>query len=119
MTNKIPGPRGLPFVGNVFDLKHEEGLLAGMEHLADVYGDVYSLNIGGKNTLVASSAEALIELSDEKTFLKVPPQIVYLGDGAQGLFTAASDDPDWGQGHRILAPAFGPLAVEQMFEGTV
>ena len=118
MTEKIPGPRGLPIVGNLYDLlKHENGVLAAMEDLADIYGELYSVTIKGEQVLMASSARALLELTDEKRFMKSPPTLIYLGNEPMGLFTAESHDPDWQQGHRILAPAFGPLSVESMFDG--
>jgi cytochrome P450/NADPH-cytochrome P450 reductase len=35
-----------------------------------------------------------------------------------GLFGAKSEnDDDWGQAHRILMPAFGPMAIQGMFDG--
>lgn len=33
-----------------------------------------------------------------------------------GLFTAYSDEPNWGIAHRILIPAFGPLSIRNMFD---
>lgn len=32
-----------------------------------------------------------------------------------GLFTALLQDPNWGIAHRILVPAFGPMAIQSMF----
>jgi cytochrome P450/NADPH-cytochrome P450 reductase len=33
-----------------------------------------------------------------------------------GLFTAHSDEPNWGKAHRVLVPAFGPLPIRDMFD---
>jgi len=44
-----PGPRPLPFIGNLFDLARENEAAAYLE-LAQKYGDLVFLNILGKNT---------------------------------------------------------------------
>lgn len=33
-----------------------------------------------------------------------------------GLFTAHSDEANWGKAHRVLVPAFGPLPIRDMFD---
>ena len=38
----------------------------------------------------------------------------FAGDG---LFTAWTEEPNWGAAHRILMPAFGPAALRTMFDG--
>lgn len=116
MTEPIPGPRGWPIIGNLLDLKHEEGTLMALESLADIYGPVTQINIAGRTQVLLASAELLMQFTDEKQFVKQKPSTIG-GNGPQGLFSARSDDPDWGQAHRILAPAFGPLSVETMFDG--
>jgi cytochrome P450/NADPH-cytochrome P450 reductase len=112
----IPGPMGLPFLGNALSLMGEETPILGFERLADIYGPVYQLTFKGHRTIVVSSAAILEELVDEKRFRKVPPLALSGDSGARGLFAAATDDPDWGQAHRILIPAMGPLSVDKMFD---
>lgn len=34
-----------------------------------------------------------------------------------GLFTAYPDQESWGIAHRVLLPAFGPVAIRKMFPG--
>ena len=118
VTEPIPGPKALPFVGNLLDLLDDEAPLRALEHLAAVYGPVYKLSRQGKRVLIVSSAQVMEEICDEARFVKAPPGALTMkGDDqrASGLFTATSDDPDWGQAHRILMPAFGPLAIEGQF----
>jgi cytochrome P450 / NADPH-cytochrome P450 reductase len=117
MTEPIPGPPGLPFIGNILDLVFEETSLRSLEHLADVYGPIYQIRLAGKRRTICSSAELLAELTDEKRFVKMVPAALSGGPEAKGLFSAENEDPDWGQAHRILTPAFGPLAIEEMFDG--
>ena len=113
----IPGPRGLPFLGNMLDLMNDEAPLRAIEHLADVYGPVYQIQVGGRRSIIVSSATVMKELMDEQRYIKTPSAALTRGKGAKGLFAAAGDDPDWGQAHRILMPAFGPLSIEAMFDG--
>lgn len=88
-----------------------------MENLADIYGPFYQLTLGGQKYYVASSAELLKQLCDETRWIKAPPPALANSPGPKGLFLARGDDPDWGQAHRILAPAFGPLAIGDVFDG--
>jgi cytochrome P450/NADPH-cytochrome P450 reductase len=118
MTEPIPGPPGLPIIGNILDLAFEETSLRALEHLAGVYGPIYQIRLAGKKRIVCTSAELLAELTDEKRFVKMVPAALSGGTDAKGLFSAESENPDWGQSHRILMPAFGPLAIEAMFDGT-
>jgi cytochrome P450 / NADPH-cytochrome P450 reductase len=113
----IPGPRGLPFLGNTLDIILDEVPLHALEHLADIYGPIYQFTIKGRRRIVCSSTALMAELTDEKRFVKMPPIALSQGKGAKGLFVADTDDPDWGQSHRILIPAFGPLPTESMFDG--
>ena len=118
MTEKIPGPRGLPFLGNVLDVLADDVPILALERLADIYGPIYQITVKGQRGLIVSSADLLEELLDEKRFIKVPPLALSNRPGPKGLFTARGDDPDWGQAHRILMPAFSPLSVRDMFDGT-
>ncbi|KAM0162476.1 hypothetical protein ACHAPG_001840 [Botrytis cinerea] len=117
MTTAIPGPKAKPLVGNLLDLKDEEAPLRALEHLAVEYGPIYKLTRGGTRIIVVSSVEMMEELCDESRFEKAPPMALSKKDDRpSGMFTATNDDPDWGQAHRILVPAFGPLAIEQMYD---
>ena len=122
MLKLIPGPPGYPIVGNLFDVR-DEVPIQGLSSLADKYGPIYKLSFpnafGGYEIVVISSVQLLEELSDEKRFHKVVSAGLDQlgGDGPQGLFRSSSEaDPDWGQAHRVLVPAFGPLSIVDMFD---
>jgi cytochrome P450/NADPH-cytochrome P450 reductase len=118
MTDPVPGPKGLPFLGNMLDMLDEEAPLRALEHLAQIYGPIYRLTRAGNTLFVISSVELMEEVCDETRFLKAPSAaLAGNGDRPAGLFTARNEDPDWGQAHRTLMPAFGPLAIEGQFEG--
>ncbi|MCJ1281918.1 hypothetical protein MMC26_001241 [Xylographa opegraphella] len=117
MGTPIPQPPGLPILGNVRDLD-PANTLDSVLHLIDQYGPIFKLNIAGNERLVASSYELLNELCDEKRFAKQPSGgLLEIRNGAgDGLFTAFGDEENWGLAHRILMPAFGPMAIRSMYD---
>ena len=120
MTEAIPGPRGLPLVGNIFDLKDPEGVpIQAIERLVDVYGSIVKFRVGSSETIVVGGYDLFEELCNETRFWKLShPQLK--DSTLPGLFAAPTEkDMDWQQAHRILMPAFGPLAIENMFDGMV
>jgi cytochrome P450/NADPH-cytochrome P450 reductase len=125
MTEQIPGPRGLPLIGNILDLQDPEGVpLQAIERMIDIYGPIIKFRVGKKETIVVGGYDLFEELCNETRFWKVPPGVLTSSGGttssAQGLFAARSEkEMDWQQAHRILMPAFGPLAIENMFNGAL
>ena len=135
MTTPIPTPLGLPLIGNVFDLDPENSLKS-FTHLAEIYGmnitdkgpsltltllgPIYNLRLPTGNTFIISNHSLYDELCDEKRFTKVVDRALEeLRNGIHdGLFTAHAGEHAWGVAHRILMPAFGPLAIREMFDGT-
>lgn len=114
---QIPGPPGLPVVGNIGDLD-VSNTAKSYNRLADEYGDVFRLNVLGRNTVIVNTQELANELCDEKRFYKRPTgalEQVRNGVG-DGLFTAFEEEENWGIAHRVLMPSFGPFAIKGMFE---
>ncbi|QSZ36198.1 hypothetical protein DSL72_007324 [Monilinia vaccinii-corymbosi] len=114
---EIPGPPGIPFLGNVQDLDPINSI-ASLERLAETYGPIFKLHLGGVERLFISTHALLNEICDEKRFTKVvsgPLEQVRNGI-ADGLFTARYGEEKWGLAHRILVPAFGPLSIRSMFD---
>ncbi|KAK7190825.1 bifunctional P-450/NADPH-P450 reductase [Paraphaeosphaeria sporulosa] len=125
MTTPIPSPPALPLVGNLLNVtgaQPGESALKPFERLADEYGPIYCLWLGGSERIVVANYALFEELCDETRFLKTAGQALeglneLRNTGARGMFTSPSEkDPDWGQAHRILMPAFGPLAIRDMFD---
>ncbi|KAK9234132.1 cytochrome P450 [Lipomyces kononenkoae] len=116
-TEEIPGPSGLPFLGNVGILDSEVPFKS-LLNLADQYGPIYKLNFGGRTVVFCSSWELINELCDEKRFAKsVNSALKEVRNGVHdGLFTAKMGEPNWGIAHRVLMPAFGPMAIAGMFD---
>ena len=88
--DEIPGPRGLPLVGNAFDIDATnpiEGFMA----MAGEYGPIFRLAVPGGTRLIVSGADLVDELCDESRFDKlVGGGLANLRKGATdaGLFTA-------------------------------
>lgn len=118
LRQPIPQPRPRPLVGNLPDLDAEKGIFGLME-LAEEYGPIYRLRLLNNELTVVSSQALVDELCDEKRFdKKLHAPLRQVRDfGGDGLFTADTDEPNWGAAHRILMPAFGPAALRSMFDG--
>ncbi|KAL2059809.1 hypothetical protein VTL71DRAFT_10193 [Oculimacula yallundae] len=117
MTEPIPGPPGLPFVGNINDVDPAEATVS-LCRLADTYGPIYKLTIGGIEKVFICNHELLNEVCDEKRYIKmVSGALDQLRNGiSDGLFTAYPGEHNWEVAHRVLMPAFGPLSIRSMFD---
>lgn len=114
----IPAPPGLPVVGHL----HQIARAGLMGHLLRVSRDfpegIFKLRFGSRVSLFVTNPDLVAELSDETRFRKMPGpglRVVrkFAGDG---LFTAFSEEPNWGKAHRILLPAFSQRAMRGYFD---
>ncbi|OJJ48675.1 hypothetical protein ASPZODRAFT_14803 [Penicilliopsis zonata CBS 506.65] len=114
----IPGPPGLPLLGNINAIDAEVPIKS-LGLLADQYGPIYQLNQLGKPTIFVSSHELVDELCDEERFHKaLSVSLNEVRNGTHdGLFTANwPGDENWAIAHRVLVPAFGPISIRGMFD---
>ena len=115
---EFPAPKGLPIVGHLHQIARA-GLVSHLLSVARDYPDgVFQLNFGGRAGVFVTDPDLVAELSDETRFRKMPGpglRVVrkFAGDG---LFTAFSDEPNWGKAHRILLPAFSQRAMRGYFD---
>ena len=109
----IPGPKGLPVVGNMFDVPSERTIVTLME-LVREYGPMIRLRTPAGDRFVASGLAMIDDLCDDERFDKL------VGDGQKavrsfgrsaGLFTSDTDDPNWSKAHNILLPNFSQQAM--------
>ncbi|SDD15961.1 cytochrome P450 / NADPH-cytochrome P450 reductase [Cupriavidus sp. YR651] len=113
----IPRDPGWPIVGNLFQITPGEvgqHLLARSRH----HDGIFELDFAGRRVPFVSSVALASELCDATRFRKIiGPPLSYLRDMAgDGLFTAHSDEPNWGCAHRILMPAFSQRAMKGYFD---
>jgi cytochrome P450/NADPH-cytochrome P450 reductase len=124
MTNSpatpIPGPKPAPVIGNIPDMDAHAPVQSLMA-LAWEYGPIFRLELPGREMVVVSSQALVNELCDEKRFdKKVHAPLEQIRDFAgDGLFTAYTQEPNWGKAHRILMPVFGPAALRDMFDSMI
>jgi cytochrome P450 len=62
-----PGPRGLPFIGNMLDLADSELVPDKVQRWFRKYGDVFYTKIGGSDYVWLSSPKAVKDLMDKKS----------------------------------------------------
>lgn len=109
----IPERPALPFVGHALGIPTgADGLLHLMAEAKEL-GPLFKLRIFGTEIAIVSGLDLVTELSDERRFRKnVHADLVYLRRiGADGLFTAFNDEPNWAKAHDILMPAFSLSAM--------
>lgn len=114
----IPSPPGLPVVGHLHQIARA-GLIGHLLHVSRDFPDgIFKLKFGSRVGIFITSADLVGELCDETRFRKMPGpglRVVrrFAGDG---LFTAFSEEPNWGKAHRILLPAFSQRAMRGYFD---
>ncbi len=113
VLESIPHPPALPLVGNLRDVASDFPIERYME-LARQYGPIYALKMPRRTQLIVLSSHALVdEVCDDTRFDKA----LRSGPGAprqlagDGLFTAATHEPNWRKAHNILMPSFGIQAI--------
>ncbi|SFR62078.1 cytochrome P450 / NADPH-cytochrome P450 reductase [Marinobacter daqiaonensis] len=113
----IPHPPRWPVVGNLLQIPKSRMAQYFLE-VSRNYDGIFELDFGGFTTPFVSSAALAEELSDETRFRKVvrPPLSLLRDIVGDGLFTAKSDEPNWGKAHRILMPAFSQRAMKGYFD---
>ncbi|KAI1486271.1 bifunctional P-450:NADPH-P450 reductase [Biscogniauxia mediterranea] len=113
----VPGPRGIPFLGNITDVDPENSLMS-FKRLADTYGEIFRLRFPRLKMVVVTTHALVDEICDEKRFKKIPTTVLQeIRAGVHdGLFTAFLEEPNWGIAHRVLMPAFGPVGIRGMFD---
>lgn len=113
----IPGPPQRPVIGALPELLADDRQVKVMEDLAARYGPIFKLGFAGRELVVVNSHEYVAQICGDPQWRKVVHQILrpiraFAGDG---LFTAYNSEPNWAKAHRLLMPAFGPMAIRDYF----
>ncbi len=113
----IPTPPRVPVFGNLLQLPRGR-LTQHLMGVAPAFDGIFEIDFAGLRVPFVTSAELAAELCDEKRFRKTikPPLSILRALAGDGLFTAHSDEPNWGKAHRILVPAFAQRARRAYFD---
>lgn len=112
----IPGPPGLPLIGNLLDIDLENTFRS-FETLGKKYGTIYKLHLGGMDRIFLCGHEFVHEVCSRKEFVKhIAGATATLNKVIpDGLFTSLQGNDNWGVARRTLNPAFAPTHVRAMF----
>src|SRR5688572_15848137 len=111
--DEIPGPRGLPVLGNVRDLD-ADAPFESLMRLAAEFGPIYKLTTPAGMRLIVTGPELVDEVCDDTRFDKqIGGGLSNLRSGAAGagLFTSETQDPLWRRAHNILMAPFSLQAM--------
>lgn len=108
-----PGPKGLPFVGNHFDVFPDH--LGNHQRLFEHYGPVIKTESLGRTTYLTNDPTTAAIVFAESDFFtkeinKAHP-LYPIKNKAAGVFLGDTDTEEWRVAHKFLPPALGPKAV--------
>ncbi|KAG5998496.1 hypothetical protein E4U52_008087 [Claviceps spartinae] len=114
MSQPIPQPRGLPLLGNIFDVS-PSNTWTSLKKLCEEHGEIVQITVLGHKLVFVGSVALAEEICDAKRFRKyVGGPIVEMRAAAHdALFTAFDHEPSWGIAHRILSPRLSAEAMRQ------
>ena len=116
IDHKIPRPK------SDFLLKHSRLLdpnemVLSLIRIGEQYpGGICQLSFPTEDIILVYKHSLVHELCDEKRFGKKISKALEVLRNISGdaLFTAHTEEENWGKAHRLLMPAFGPLAIQKM-----
>ena len=118
-TLTIPAPKTVPLLGNLHQIP-KAGLIGHLLQVSKDFEDpgIFKLRFGSRVGIFVTHPDLVAELCDETRFRKIPGpglRVVrkFAGDG---LFTAFSEEANWGKAHRILLPAFSQRAMRGYYD---
>ncbi|KAF7378396.1 Cytochrome p450 [Mycena sanguinolenta] len=109
-----PGPPGLPFIGNIYDVPASKEWLAYMEMSRKYDSDVISLNFVGDTVIVLNSVTAIDDLLEDRSAIySSRPTLPMLNDliGYDWHFGFMPYGPAWKERRKMFAQQFQPSQV--------
>ncbi|KAJ5761253.1 hypothetical protein N7520_008409 [Penicillium odoratum] len=116
MPSEIPGPPGVPVLGNIFDVNPNETWNS-LNSLASKYGPIFKINVLGHQLVFICSVALLEEVCDQTRFRKcvTGPVVEIRYSVHNSLFTAYDDEKSWGIAHRIMMPHLTQEATDTTY----
>ncbi len=111
----IPGPRGVPLLGNVFDIDSHSPV-EGFMRMARQYGPVFKVSLPTGTRIMVSDPDLAAEICDDARFDKqVGAGLAAISKtlAGRGLFTSETKDPLWHRAHAILMAPFSQQAMRE------
>jgi cytochrome P450 len=111
----LPGPRGLPLLGNLLQLKATQ-LHTILEHWADRYGPLYTFRLGRKPVVVVAEPDLIHAVLRHRpeTYRRLRAIASVFEDlGGQGVF--AAEGTRWRRQRRVMMQALSMQQVRQFF----
>lgn len=111
----LPGPKGLPLLGNMLQLKVTQ-LHSILEQWADTYGPLYTFRIARKPVLVIAAPHLIHEVLRHRpeTYRRLGSFAPVLEEiGVQGVFSAEGEA--WRRQRRMVMQAFNTQQLRQCF----
>lgn len=112
-VRNVPGPKGLPYIGNFFEVFPDH--LGNHQRLFEKYGPVFqTTNMGGTIYHCNDPDIAAIAFAESDFFTKKINEahpLFGIKTPEAGVFLGDTDTPEWKITHKFLPPALGPRAV--------
>lgn len=111
----LPGPRGLPLIGNLLQLKATQ-LHTILEHWADLYGPLYTFRVGRKPVVATAEPDLIHEVLRHRpeTYRRLRSIASVFEDlGGHGVF--AAEGAPWRRQRRVVMQALSTLQLRQFF----
>ncbi len=111
-VDQLPGPHGVPVLGNLLDLNNPHPIDTLMDWARE-FGPIYKLVVPGTTRIVVSGADLMPDICDDERFDKQlgPGLIAARGTGTPGLFLSETSDPLWRRAHNILMAPFSQSSM--------
>ncbi|KAI0058422.1 cytochrome P450 [Artomyces pyxidatus] len=109
-----PGPKGLPVIGNLFDIPKTNSWLT-YEEWARTYGDIMSVEVFGQVIVILQSPKAVRDLLEKRgTIYSDRPSLPFFEMAQWGWFLPTSRfDDQWRACRRLLDRSLRPSATVQ------
>ncbi|KAI0354238.1 CyP450 monooxygenase [Trametes cingulata] len=109
-----PGPRGLPLVGNAYDIPQKKSWLV-YRDLAAQYGDVVALHAFGQTLVIVSSVKAAVDLLEKRSAIYSDRQdsVLAVMTGWTWNLALKRYGDNWRQVRRLFWKHFQPKTVSK------
>ncbi|KAF4591844.1 monooxygenase [Ophiocordyceps camponoti-floridani] len=109
----VPGPDGVPFFGNTFDVFPDH--LRRNQNFFEQYGPIFTQTNTGSQIYLTNDPKLCTIFSAESEFFTkdiIPGHPLFpIKDPHAGVFLGDTDTEEWRQAHKFMPPALGPKAV--------